>query len=834
MLLSYVKLSLRLLARNPFMTLINALGLSVGFAAFFILWHHSTSELKTDQHHSDFDKIVRIGIYYGWRDYSSTGRMTSGALRSYQPPLIANDFHQVKDFVRFLQQPQFNTGLVGHSDEIVISLTDDGTRKFFGEDQMVYADPNLFSFFTIPLRLGTPEDVLTQAGSVVISESRANQFFGDRNPLGEVVMVNDTIELMVTGVFQDLPHTTHLSFDMVASNVGLAAAWDARYALASGYFKFHQAASIPEFAREIAAHGAKRYFLTQDVTRPDMVGYTLEMFVQRLTDIAFREPYEFDFRPKPKSKFILRTLQIVSALILLMAWINYINLGIPRLLKRMKEVATRKVAGAFSADFAKQFLVESCLINTVALMMAFTMMQLIRFPALEFLDVQVPEFGAMSLGTWYVFVLAALVGILIMGLYPAVMSSSFTSWGLFGFSRASSGGRTIQSVLTVCQYSTALVLILCAFSTYLQLNYILHKELGIRKEEVVILNSPVVTTSTYLSDFDFFMNQVRATPGVLDATSSFSVVGDLQSSILTAGPVMAVVGMDTNGGVDENFIPFYGIRLLAGRNFNANDREEAVIVSRYGAEKFGLRNPEDAVGLEGQTYTVLQQGEPKPITIVGVIEDYRFRPYVNVGATSTEGVTGRGVCLAYKNYLVPWFQPKKVSLRIEMSRLKDALSGIEKNFVTAFPRNIFKWYFLNDHINKAYSNEKVTRNQIVFFAGIAIAISCLGLLGMMTLQAEEKTKEIGIRKSLGAGTWAIGRELMKNAIRQVSLAIVLALPVAWYLTNHYLDRYIDRINLQWWHFGAPVIMLLALMFATISSILIKAIRTNPVESLRYE
>lgn len=189
-------------------------------------------------------------------------------------------------------------------------------------------------------------------------------------------------------------------------------------------------------------------------------------------------------------------------------------------------------------------------------------------------------------------------------------------------------------------------------------------------------------------------------------------------------------------------------------------------------------------------------GISKTITIVGVIEDYRVKPLVNLRGVSSEEASGRGICLVYKNHVVPWFAPERIAVRVEPGKLEDAIKGIEKSYAEAFPRNIFTWYFLDDHINKAYDNEKIVRNQISLFTFLAIGISCLGLLGMMALVAEEKTKEIGIRKVLGAGMKEISSGLLRNVVMQLVAALVIAMPISIYLARQYLERYTERIGLQ--------------------------------------
>jgi len=833
MFVAYLTLAFRILMRNPFLTAVDIVGLSIGFSSFFILWQHAVTELQTDQYHQDFEKIARIGLTYRWSDDLKTfnGVMTSGAIRSYSAPLIADDHKEVADYTRILQQSQFQEGLVGHGIEVVLAVDHKGTNAFYREDKVVYADPNIFNFFTLPLLHGAKDEVLQHPGNVVLSQAKARQYFGSDNPVGETLVINDAIILTVTGVFENLPHTTHLNFDIVISNEGLLDRWQEQFAMTLCYVKLDSEESLDAFGASLFKR-TNKYFFEHDLNGPRLLGFQLEFFLQPLEEIAFTKAYEFDSRPQSKSKQALIFLQVVSILVLLMAWINYINLSISRTARRMKELATRKISGALSSNFLSQFLIESALINFMAVMMALTIMQLIRIPAATFFEVHIPEFKSIEFDTWLMFIGMVLLGTLVTGGYPALMSASFSPRALFSISRIGSGKRVIQSSLTVIQYATALSLMLWAFISYLQLDYIQHKSLGIHRDEVVIVDAPATYTSQH--DFENFANLVRAAPGVRDATSSFSVVGDNKVTFLGVGGVNGwgcCFAMDTNGGVDENFIPFYGIRLLAGRNFKAGEDSSSIIISRHAASRMSM-NPQDAIGVQLETRT--ERMEERPATIIGVVEDYRFKPLLDDGEASTESVTGRGVNLTYKNSLVPWFSSKKLSLRIDMSNLKGTIGEIEMLFASTFPGNIFTWYFLDDHVNHAYRNDRISINQITFFSFIAIGISCLGLLGLMSIVMEEKTKELGIRKVLGAGAMEIGLELLKAVYRPAVLAVIVALPVAWYLADQSLSRYLDRISLQWWHFVVPVACLLMIMTLTVTYLLVKAMRTNPVESLRYE
>ncbi|MFM7431081.1 MAG: ABC transporter permease [Flammeovirgaceae bacterium] len=283
--------------------------------------------------------------------------------------------------------------------------------------------------------------------------------------------------------------------------------------------------------------------------------------------------------------------------------------------------------------------------------------------------------------------------------------------------------------------------------------------------------------------------------------------------------------------VDENFIPFYEIKIIVGRNFIKDNATNQVLISRKAAERLGYVNPNDALNINIQ----YQNFELYPATVIGVFEDYRLSSFINLNRTDTESGAGRGIILAYTAAGVEaTFPPEKLSLRINTHDLQTTLADIEKLYQEQFPGNPFVWYFLDDHLNKAYLNEKTARNQVMMFTCLAIGIACLGLLGMISNKVVEKTKEIGIRKVLGAQLYQITKILLSAPVKQIIVASFVGIPLAWYLAQQYLLKFSERIDLQWWHFALPIAVLISVMFCTVASVVWKAAHNNPVDALKHE
>lgn len=833
MLLNYLKLAVRLLIRNPFFTFINVLGLSIGFASFFTLWQYSTAELKTDQHHKDFERIVRIGFNQRWDEPGNSGNLTFSGSPASLPPQLKNDFPEVESYVRICEQAGYfqNDLLENHGIQMVIAHREaNGGQQIFKEAKSAYADRNLFEFFTIPLIYGDPETVLAGVNFVALSQSAAKKYFGIQNPVSEELSLNDSITLKVTGVFEDFPHNSRLNYDMIISNEGLLTKWSNVYWGATlNFVKLKQGTSISDFENKINRQKEK-YFTNVIECKCNRI-----MFAQPLKEIAFSQGFIGDESFYQKPRTLLGMLAIVSVVILSMAWINYINLSVTRMSARMKEFATRRVNGATALDLVTQFITESLLINALAIGISLTIIQLIRQPLELVFQIHITEIWSTKIEVWGVLLLALVSGVLITGLYPAYVCIARQRRILFMMRSGRGNKNFVTSLLTTTQFTVAIVLISWVFIVYLQLNHILNKDMGLNQEGVVILEGAVVKPNHYERAAETFGNQLSNLPEIDGVTFSRYMVGvdgDKPGNLSIVGSNIQVAAFCN--GVEENYIPFFGLKLLAGRNFMKDDRSDVIIISRKSADLLGFKNPDEAIGTKifasTGNWAVIKEAE-----VIGVIEDYRLVPYFNYTSSNTVITEGKsGIFLTYKNKLFSELTLEHIALRLKIIDTDKAIGAIEPLFKKFFPGNIFEWRFLDEQINNAYAYEKIARNQILMFTLLAIGIACLGLVAMMTQRIIEKTKEIGIRKILGAKSIHIGQILINTLLIQFLAAASFGIPLAYYLGNEYLQKYSERIPLIWWYYLLPLGLLLIILFTTIASMLWRAVRTNPVDSLRYE
>ena len=836
MLLNYLKLSLRLLARNPFFTGINVVGLAIGFASFYALWEYSIAELKSDQYHRDSERIARIGANWNWTDDGGKtwGHLTFGFAKSSVLPAAKEEFSEVEATLRLLNQENFIPALVSHDNTIVISFADqNGHQRAFKEEKIAYADSNLFNFFTIPLVYGQPEHVLSEPNYVVLSQSTATRYFGKKDPTGELLKMNGTTTLKVSGVFEDLPHYTHLNFRLVISNAALINKWNTESSSGPviSYLKLNHK-NFKSFEAKINRR-VNDYWAT-DLRRDPHV--KMDMYVQALAEIPFSQSFSGD-NFYPKSKPFLFTLALIALSVLVMAWVNYINLSVTRTSRRFKEIATRKVSGAKASDMISQFVTEAFVTNVLALGLAITLIQIVRAPASFLFNIQIANLSSLSFISLTIFSSIIIVGILLSGLYPAIVSMTYQPRVLFNLRFVQTSTRLIPSLLTTSQLAVAIILIMLGFTVSFQLNHILSMDTGINHNQTIIIESPVVKSDHYETLLSSFKKEISKITNVLSVTTSSFLVNR------TAGPDFNVknpgsdlhFGMDPNS-VDEDFITFYDLKMLAGRTFIKDDNPESVIISRFAARRLGFKSAEEAVGakinLEVDLSTYWREA-----VVIGVFENFRNQSFLNMSESSTESnVEGRGVILVSKSqsYDKNYFAHDKISVRVSPQNMEETIGLIQTKFSALFPDMVFTWYFLDQKINEVYGNEKIARNQIVLFTALALIVACLGLLAMISNKVVEKTKEIGIRKVLGAQLHQIAMVLLNATVKQTIMATIVGIPIAYYLTQLYLEKYSERISLQWWHFTIPILILVVIMFSTIASILWKAARNNPVEALKCE
>ena len=829
MILNYLKLTFRLMVRNPLFTLINVTGLSVGFAVFFVLWQYSANELNSDRQWNDWEQIASLGFFW---EYTDDGKVGDSRLfrntGSVMPLRMANDFPEIEDYTRFIYQGGFSIEYTGHTNRLILHIENaNGSKKYFNEENMICADANLFTFFSIPLTNGDPKTALLKTNAVVLSQTSAKNLFGEADAIGKTLFISN-VPYEVTGVFKDLPGNTHLSFSMVISNRAKLSFWNVvhPYAPSRAYLKSKQPINWQAFENKI----------NEPQTLEKYWGEILQHFphsksqhrIFPLKDLAFTQAGW----TSGKSKTVLIAFQLIGIVVLILAVINYTMLTAARTSSRLKEVATRKVSGAVGRDFFTQFFVETITIFFIAILMALTIMQLFELPLERWLYISIYE---LSLESFVIFAIAITVSVICCTAYPVLASRSFQPRALISKSvRLTSGRRKLT--LAMVQYTCAIVLLVWSFLMYKQISFVLHQNLGFDRKNKVVVDGPVLRTRNYQNEVISFVRKALTINDVEQATMSTASMGDYPDAVNVRRPgTKQPIGLDANGGVDENFIPFHGLTLVAGRNFLPDEAGNTIIISEGALPRLGFSDAATAIGAR---IDVLSNGEIADgddwvsTEIIGVMKGYRVRPLFKYADELNKA--DRGMALTYRNKIVPSLTPERITFEVNMQNLDETMNMIQKDFEAFFPGNIFNWQLLDDNINSYYQHEKKWRNQMLVFTIIAIGVACLGLLGMISNKAIEKTKEIGVRKVLGARLHQIATLLLNTTVLQIMVATLVGLPAAYYFAEQYLQKFAEKIELQWWYFVLPVGVLVFIMLSVVAGTVWKAAVSNPMEALKHE
>lgn len=825
MLLSYLKLTFRLLTRNIFFSTINLVSLSVGFAAFLVLWPYSHYELGTDKWHRDFDKIARISIQLAWTDDNQNwSSWKSGNTMAGVATHVKESFGEVSDVTRFIPQANFKEKFQGSGPNVLITIVDDDERRVFKESGTAYADPNFFQFFSFPISTGDASDVLSEPFSAVISEHHAKKYFGKENPVDKVIYLNDTLPLTVKGVFKDVPRNSHLSFDLLISTAG-----------ARNIDLLPPLDAIPTFdwfgycyikVRDDLASFSGQFDKRHDDIFPARTGRVrVTNYLQPLADIAFERLRDVNANVKSKSPLLL--LRAMSFVILILAWVNYVSLAIGKLHQRLSEFGTRKTIGAETRHFIAQFFVDAAVVNGIAFLLGATIVQIAAPLFARLLGFYNVPWTELSGGSLLLIAAVFLAGILVTGLYPVWLCASRTPQELLKKLLTSKKPFWLNGIVTT-QYTAAIILMICVAAAYSQLNHIFNRDLGIVSDEIIVISCPVKKPANFESKLVELRQATEKLNGVKTATTCHDLPGAGTAGLyVRKNESSNEMALDTNGAVDEHFLATFGIRLVAGRNFRDNmpaDRT-SVLISEDAVKRIGFDSLDDAIG---RKLTLPWSGN-KVVEVIGVYQDYEFRPFY-VGSRED----GRGSVLTYGNDLDQGLAPEKMALKVDMTNYRSVVAEAETLFRQSFPDEPFEWSFMDENIQQHYLADKIARNQISMFTFIAVLIACLGLLGMITMKTGEKTKEIGIRKVLGARHYHIVRILLSSTVVQLGIATIVGIPVSARLITEYLEKFSDRINIEWWHYALPVATLLLIMSATVIFIIRKAIHENPVQCLRYE
>jgi putative ABC transport system permease protein len=807
MIRNYIKTAFRNLLKNKGFTAINVLGLALGLATCLLIVFYVFDELSFDRYNVNLEHIYRLNnnIKFGGNEgsYSESPAPTAAALKA--------DFPEIEQVTRFRQR---GGNLVKKGDHNI------------QEDMMVYADPTIFKIFTLPMVDGDPATALKETHSVVINEKMALKYFNTTRAVGKVLTFNDTALYKVTGVIKNIPKQSHFDFDFFISMSSLNESKEDSWFNNNfdTYILFRPDADIDRFTAKLTqfirkhAEPQLQSILHMDFTTLEKGGNYFRFSITPLKKLHLESNTKYDLGTKGDIK-IVYIFSAIAIFILLIACVNFMNLSTARSSNRAKEVGVRKVLGSPRKYLIAQFLTESVMVTLagaiIALFLAWGFLHTFNQMSGKELAVT-PQIISWLIPVMIIFVIV--VGC-VAGSYPALFLSGFQPIEVLKGKLASGfKGGMLRSSLVVFQFFISIVLIIGTVVIYNQLQYIQNKDVGYNRDHVMIINR----TWTLGKKAKTFKDEIKQLAGVKNATMSgyLPTGGNNNNSSMFKDPVLDAKRAIQSSiwTVDEDYIPTLGIKVKSGRNFSREMKTDtdAIIVNEAAEQLLGFKDP-----LNQLLYLPMDSKASimKPFHIVGVIKNFNFKslretvtPLVLFDSEDTGALT----------------------VRMNSTDMPSLLAQMKSKWAGLSPNLQFDYSFMNENYEGNYRAEQRTGKIAVAFTSLAVIIACLGLFGLAAYAAEQRTKEIGIRKVLGASISTIVGMLSKDFIKLVLIAILIAAPVAWYFMNKWLEGFAYRQEFQWWVVILAGVGAILIAFVTISFQSIKAALTNPVKSLKSE
>jgi putative ABC transport system permease protein len=807
MIKNYFKIAWRNLLKNKGFSAINIFGLAIGIACCLLITLYVTDELSYDRYHKNQDRIFRLNFDVKFGGTEQSFAQTPDILG----PTLKNDYPQVENFTRFFDRGPF---LIKKS----------GTLNNIREEKILFADSSVFDVFTFPLVTGNPSTALTAPNTIVISESAAKRHFANQNPVGQVLNLDNQKDYTVTAVMKDMPENSHFRSDFFISMKSLDYGWGDFFSNNHNTYILLKKGADPK-----AFEG---YFnqIIQKYVGPKMikvVGTTLDDFEKSgsyyrfsmipLTDIHLKSKYINELGTNGDIQYVY-IFSVVALFVLLIACINFMNLSTARSSKRAKEVGVRKVLGSERLQLMFQFFSECVLLSFFALVTALILVALLLpfFNNLSGKTIHLNDLVSFKFLS-FIILLPLLVGI-VAGSYPAVFLSSFQPIKVLK-GRLNLKGGSLRNALVIFQFTACIILIAATVIVYRQINYIQHKNLGFNKDQVLVIND------AYALDKQarFFTDEVKKINGVESGTLS----GYLPTPSNRSDGAMFPEGeLDMKKGVpmghwdvDYDYIKTLGMQIVKGRNFSKDfgTDSSAVIMNETAAKLFGY---EDPVGKTIMSLVNNQSNETYKYKVIGVVKDFHFESLrSNIGALCLFLNLSRG----------------NVSFRLNAGTdIGATIKSIEAKWKELAPGQPFTYTFMDESFNSVYKGEQRIGELSLAFAFLTILVACLGLLGLVTFIAEQRIKEIGIRKVLGASVPGIVQLLSKDFLKLVVVSILIATPVAYYVMYKWLQDFSYRIKIEWWVFAAVGLAAIIIALLTVSYQSIKAAIANPIKSLKTE
>jgi len=799
----FFQIAWRQLMKRKFYSGINITGLAIGMACCLVITLYVRNELSYDRYHVKGDRIYRVTQTF--RNFQEGQTVTPPSPTDFQVwgcapvgPALQADFPQIEKMVRFMSP----TSLLLQRED-----------KRFQQDNLLFMDSTAFDVFSWKMLQGDPHTALVKLNSIVLTRSVARKFFGDANPVGQVLRADNDFNLEVTGVMEDVPANSQFTFNGLISmstmrkfRPDIFDQW--------GYVDFYTYLLLKENSSVESLRSQASAFLKRNI--PGYKGYAIsfeKMEGAYLHSVAARQP-------GPTGSLLnVYLFACIAVFILVIACINFMNLSTARSLERAKEVGVRKVLGVKPVSLMRQFLFESVLVSLFAAVIAVVLAQM-GLPLIG-------QLAGKDLSQVRLLTPLWLVGIGVFGVAVGLLAGIYPAWFLSGFNpltvlkgkfNPSRNGLSLRKALVVFQFTLSIALIAGTAIVYTQLKYLDRHELGFQKDQMVILNFE--GDQKVEEQINVVKKAIADQPGVVSVASSRAVPGEFLPNAYTQ--LEAPDGsMVANGPliyeIDFDFIPTYHIPLVAGRNYSrafTTDSAESMVINEAAARMFGYTHPADAVGKK------FDQWGRKGV-VIGVVRDFNFRSLHQ----AVEPLTLR---YGYTNVL------NRISVAIKGDNVPGTIAALKKTWDRIAPQRPFLYHFLDESFGAQYEADRHFGQLFSLFSLLAIGIACLGLFGLSTFMAQQRIKEIGIRKVLGSSVTGIVLLLSRDFLKLIFLAALVAIPLCWWAMNSWLQGFAYRIMLGPVVFLEAALIALAVAVLTIAWQAVKAARANPIRSLRSE
>jgi putative ABC transport system permease protein len=807
MIKNYLKTALRNLLRYKGFALINIASLTIGMIGCFVIGLFVWDEWQYDKNIPGGENIYRI---YDQRN--NNGNIT---FNTPTPPAFATFLKQ--------QYPEVDTTL-----RILMAedkfLMESGDKKSY-EDKGWFVESSFFKIFPLTVTRGDAAKALAAPSTIVISEEIAKKYFGAADPIGKTIRV-DKIDYNVTAVLAKLPEHFHLNFRYLMSFSTLDMpkermerwTWNQFYT----YIKLKPGANINQLQNKFQAHVKKEIYPTLTQANTSFLP-----FFQPLKNIHLRSSDFVYDNAKRGNETYVKALTIIAIFVLVIACFNFINLATARSLRRAKEIGVRKVVGAERKQLVLQFIGETILLSVFSMMVA-AVATILIIPLLNHFTGKSIEFNPVTHPLFALIILIAgiVIGI-VAGIYPALVLSGFQPIKVLKGTKVAMGtsGTWLRQALVVVQFSLSVLLIVSTTIVYRQTKYLNDKDLGFNKEQVVYFQVRDSLASN-AKTLETFKSELKRSPGVVSVTSGYGLPGDrFAGDGVTIGAEQKEYPANVFIG-DEDYVKTLGLRIIAGRDFSremSTDVKESFLINETAVKVFGYGNPEKAIGQPmswNEWYPTDSLHPVKKGKVIGVVQDFHYK---SLHEKVTASVIQLYPQVAYT-----------VAAKLKTADLKGTISFINNTwnkYISTYPLD---YKFMDESYGVMYGSEEKLSELLWIFTIMAIIVGCMGLFGLAAFSAEQRTKEIGIRKVLGANVLDIVGLLSKSFLVLVVIASLIAFPIAWWAMNNWLKDFPYRIIISWWVFGIAIIAALLIALLTVSFQSIKAAIANPVKSLRTE